>query len=202
MSASKKSCARWVRRSAAKRSDASRADGRWCFLYDLNPFELLGLRPGADAQEVRAAYRRLVKTCHPDQFQDPQRQKAAQEQLLQLNLAYEAALKLASQHRVGFNLISQEEAKHFAQRLIDQGNLESALRQLARADGKDADWYFLQGKILMGLRQYDTAHQSFREAVRRDPDNHKYREGALDAALAMKKNRPLSQKLRDVLGRR
>ena len=130
---------------------------------------------------MRAAYRRLVKTCHPDQFQDPQRQKAAQEQLLQLNLAYEAALKLASQHRVGFNLISQEEA---------------------RADGKDADWYFLQGKILMGLRQYDTAHQSFREAVRRDPDNHKYREGALDAALAMKKNRPLSQKLRDVLGRR
>ena len=160
---------------------------------------------------MRAAYRRLVKTCHPDQFQDPQRQKAAQEQLLPIwnlplkhpvNLAYEAALKLASQHRVGFNLISQEEAKHFAQRLIDQGNLESVLRQLARADGKDADWYFLQGKILMGLRQYDTAHQSFREAVRRDPDNHKYREGALDAALAMKKNRPLSQKLRDVLGRR
>ena len=77
-------------------------------LYDLNPFELLGLKPGADAQEVRAAYRRLVKKCHPDQFQDDQRQKAAQEQLLQLNLAYEAALKLASQHRVGFNLISQE----------------------------------------------------------------------------------------------
>ena len=149
---------------------------------------------------MRAAYRRLGKACHPDQFQDPQRQKAAQEQLLQLNLAYEAALKLASQHRVGFNLISQEEAKHFAQRLIDQGNLESALRQLARADGKDADWYFLQGKILMGLRQYETAHQSFREAVRRDPDNHKYREGALDAALAMKKNRPLAQKLKDALG--
>ena len=151
---------------------------------------------------MRAAYRRLVKTCHPDQFQDPQRQKAAQEQLLQLNLAYEAALKLASQHRVGFNLISQEEAKHFAQRLIDQGNLESALRQLARADGKDADWYFLQGKILMGLRQYETAHQSFREAVRRDPDNRKYREGALDAALAMKKNRSLAHRLKDALGRK
>ncbi len=171
-------------------------------LFDLKPFELLGLKPGADAQEVRAAYRRLVKKCHPDQFQDAQCQKAAQEQLLQLNLAYEAALKLASQHRVGFNLISQEEAKHFAQRLIDQGNLESALRQLARADSKDADWYFLQGKILMGLRQYETAHQSFREAVRRDPDNHKYREGALDAALAMKKNRSLADRLRDALGRK
>ena len=150
---------------------------------------------------MRAAYRRLVKTCHPDQFQDPQRQKAAQEQLLQLNLAYEAALKLASQHRVGFNLISQEEAKHFAQRLIDQGNLESALRQLCRADARDADWYFMQGNILMGLKQYETAHQSYREAVRRDPGNRAYHAGALDAALAMKKNTPL-EKLKEKLKHR
>ena len=96
---------------------------------------------------------------------------------------------------MGFNLISQEEAKHFAQRLIDQGNLESALRQLNRADSKDAEWYCIQGDILMKMRQYETAHQSYREAVRREPDNRRFREGALDAALAMKKNRPLGEKL-------
>ena len=99
-----------------------------------------------------------------------------------------------------------EEAKHFAQRLIDQGNLESALRQLGRADSKDADWFFMQGNILMGLKQYETAHQSYREAVKRDPENRRYRAGALDAALAMKKNRPLSEKLhswvKDNLGHR
>ena len=33
-------------------------------------FELLGLKTGATSQEVRLAYRRLVKTCHPDQFQE------------------------------------------------------------------------------------------------------------------------------------
>ena len=160
-----------------------------------NPFDVLGLKMGADEQEVRAAYRRLVKGCHPDQFQDAQRQKKAQEELIRLNLAYEAALKLATRRVVGFNLISKEEAKHFAQRLVEQGNLESALRQLGRADEKDADWYFIQGNILMKLHQYETAHQSYREAVKRDPENRKYREGALDAALAMKKNRPLGQKL-------
>ena len=167
-------------------------------LYESNPFEVLGLKPGADAQDVRAAYRRLVKSCHPDQFQDPQQQKAAQEKLIRLNLAYEAALKLSARRTVGFNLISQEEAKHFAQRLIEQGNLESALRQLNRADSKDAEWYYIQGNILMALHQYDTAHQSYREAVRRDPENRKFREGALDAAIAMKKNRPLGEKLRDL----
>ena len=98
---------------------------------------------------------------------------------------------------MGFNLISQEEAKHFAKRLVEQGNLESALRQLNRADSKDADWYCIQGDILMKLHQYETAHQSYREAVRREPDNRRFREGALDAALAMKKNRPLSAKFSD-----
>lgn len=138
--------------------------------------------------QVRAAYRQHVKACHPDQYQEPEQQKVAQEQLIELNLAYEEALKLCSQRRVGFNLISQEEAKHFAARLVEQGNLESALRQLNRADTRDADWYFMQGEILMGMRQYKTAHQSYREAVRRDPDNNHYRTGALDAAVAMKKS--------------
>lgn len=168
-------------------------------MLDANPFEILGVNPGADEQTVRAAYRKLVKSCHPDQFQDAQKQKAAQEQLIRLNLAYEAALKLAARTTVGFNLISQEEAKHFARRLVEQGNLESALRQLNRADSKDAEWYCLQGDILMALRQYETAHQSYREAVRREPDNRVYRQGALDAALAVKKNRPLGAKIGDWL---
>jgi len=172
-------------------------------MIEPNPFEVLGVKPGADEQTVRAAYRRLVKSCHPDQFQDAQQQKAAQEQLVRLNLAYEAALKLAPRQAVGFNLVSQEEAKHFARRLMEQGNLESALRQLGRADSKDAEWYCLQGEILMALKQYETAHQSYREAVRRDPDNRLYRQGALDAALAMKKNRPLGAKIADwVRGKR
>ncbi len=172
-------------------------------MLDPNPFEVLGVKPGADEQTVRAAYRRLVKSCHPDQFQDAAQQKAAQEKLIRLNLAYEAALKLAARTTVGFNLISQEEAKHFARRLVEQGNLESALRQLGRADSKDAEWFCLQGEILMAMRQYETAHQSYREAVRRDPDNRTYRQGALDAALAMKKHRPLGAKIADwVKGKR
>ncbi len=58
----------------------------------------------------------------------------------------------------------------------------------------DDTWYYLQGQILMAMRQYETAHQSFREAVRRDPDNLRYRQGALDAALAMKRNKDLPHK--------
>ena len=160
-------------------------------MYDKNPFEVLGIPTSSGEQEVLAAYRARVKTCHPDQYQDEDDRRVAQERLVEINLAYEQALKLCSRRRVGFNLISQEEAKHFASRLIEQGNLESALRQLNRADSKDAEWFFMQGNILMGLRKYETAHQSYREAVRQDPDNRAYRAGALDAALAMKKSKQL-----------
>lgn len=170
-------------------------------MIEPSPFELLGVKPGASAEEVRLAYRQMVKSCHPDQFQDAEEQKKAQEKLIKLNLAYEAALKFAARRTVGFNLISQEEAKHFAQRLIDQGNLESALRQLGRADSKDAEWYFMQGNILMALKQYETAHQSYREAVRRDPDNRQFRAGALDAALAIKKAKTISGKIKSIFGK-
>jgi DnaJ-class molecular chaperone len=162
-------------------------------------FELLGLKNDADAQQVRSAYRAKVKCCHPDQFTDQEQQKKAQDQLIALNLAYEEALRQASEKRVGFNLISQEEAKRFAIKLMEQGNLESALRQLGRAETKDGGWYYLQGQILMGMRQFDTAHQSYREAVRREPDNLRYREGALDAALAIKRHKYLHYRVAEWL---
>ena len=51
----------------------------------------------------------------------------------------------------------------------------------------------------MGFREYDTAHQSFREAVRLQPDNMRYRQFALDAALAVKRQRYLPLRLKDSL---
>ena len=44
-----------------------------------------------------------------------------------------------------------------------------------------------------------SAHASFREAVRRDPENNVYRQGALDAALAMKESATLQGKLKKLL---
>ncbi len=160
-----------------------------------NPFEVLGVPGNADAQAVRTAYRQQVKACHPDQFTNISDQKSAQEKLIKLNLAYEDALKIASRRQVGFNTIAGDEAKHFAKRLIDQGNFEGALRQLHRADQKDGDWFELNGHILMKLRKYETAHQSYREAVNCEPNNRRYRQGALDAALAMKKCQTIGGKM-------
>jgi cytochrome c-type biogenesis protein CcmH/NrfG len=52
----------------------------------------------------------------------------------------------------------------------------------------------------MGLRQYQTAHQSYREAVRREPDNNHYRAGALDAAIALKRSHEPLTRIADWIG--
>jgi tetratricopeptide (TPR) repeat protein len=158
-----------------------------------NPFEVLGLNAGADADDVRNAYRRLVKTCHPDKFLDADERKAAQEKMIALNLAYEEALKLTASRRsaaTDYNReLSVEEAIALADKMLRRDSPASALRQLMRTKARTAAWFAMQGNVLMALELYENAHQSYREAVRREPNNNVFRQGALDAAVALKKSR-------------
>ncbi|MBQ6399661.1 MAG: DnaJ domain-containing protein [Clostridia bacterium] len=167
----------------------------------INPFEVLGLKAWADADEVRAAYRSLVKACHPDMIQDPARKEEAQQRMVQINLAYEEALRLASPrpHAALAQDISEEEAVLLAEKMLARGNPESALRHLLRTEHRDGRWYYIQGKILMAMDQFDSAHQSYREAVRRDPENNQYRTGALDAAVALRESGTLGGRLKRAL---
>ncbi len=166
----------------------------------MNPFEVLGLKAGANADDVRNAYRQLVKTCHPDKFLDADERKAAQEKMIALNLAYEEALKLSASRRSAASNYNRElsagEAIALADKMLRRDSPESALRHLMRTKTRTGAWYAMQGHVLMVLEQYESAHQSYREAVRREPNNNVFRQGALDAAVALKKSRTVSGRLR------
>ena len=60
-------------------------------MNEINRFyKILDLEPEAPLEEVKKAYRDLVKVWHPDRFQDSQRlQKKANEKLSAINEAYE-----------------------------------------------------------------------------------------------------------------
>ncbi len=154
------------------------------------PFEELGLQPWAEPDEIRSAYRALVKQCHPDMVQDPVKKTEAQERMIRLNLAYEEALRLTSARPPAFmREITTEEAVALAERMLQKGKPENALFQLLRAEDRDARWYFVHGKALMGMERYHEAHQAFREAVRLAPENNEYRSGALEAVLRERKEK-------------
>ncbi len=162
------------------------------------PFEELGLRAWADPDEIRSAYRSLVKQCHPDMVQDPAKKEEAQQRMIRLNLAYEEALRLATprQQAAYSRELPKEEALILAERMMQKGRPESALRQLMRAESRDAVWHFAYGRVLMQMEHYHEAHLAYREAVRQDPENREYRAGALEAALAEKKEKTLGGKVK------
>ncbi len=65
------------------------------FISELHPaFDILGLPPHASHSEIRDAYRRLMKSHHPDKFMQasPAEQERARRRTLEIRLAYEEAL--------------------------------------------------------------------------------------------------------------
>jgi molecular chaperone DnaJ len=163
----------------------------------LNAFELLGVRADADVEQVKHAYHCRAKENHPDRFLDPAEQQAAHQRMVELNLAYEQVIKQVQSRRPVFHEVPLERVKATVRRLIDQKHYDSALLHLGRADSKDAQWYALQGEVLMAFREYGTAHQSFRQAVQLEPDDMRYRQMALDAAIQVKRHKQLPLRLKD-----
>lgn len=168
-----------------------------------NPFEVLGLTAGASVEDVRRAYRQLVKTHHPDKFLNEDERKAAQARMIELNLAYEEALKLTANRRSAAANYSREltveEAIALADKMLRRDSPESALRQLERTKDRTSDWFAMQGHVLMVLEMYESAHHAYREAVRREPNNNVFRQGALNAAVALKKSRTFQGRIKKLL---
>ena len=167
----------------------------------INPFETLGIKPTATAEEVRRAYHQMAKKYHPDKFQDPEQQKQAQSKMTAVNLAYEEAMRLASARASSpyMQEITCDDAIKLSAKMLKLGHVENALRELMRSTTRNAAWFHQQGLVLMEMEQYESAHQSFREAVRRDPYNNIYRRGALAAAVALKESRSLKGRIRKAL---
>ena len=167
----------------------------------LNPYAVLGVSEDADPDTIKAAYHRLVKRWHPDQFTDSTEQEIAQTRLVQLNLAYQEAVKAAGRRTPHVTPdLPLPEAKSLSKRLYGLKQYESALRQLARTPVKDAEYYYLEGQILTALRQYGSAHQAYRVAVQMEPTNREYHRAAFNAALTYKKHCRLPYRIADWAG--
>ncbi len=168
-----------------------------------DPFEILGVPAGADEKTIRQAYHQQARRWHPDQFQDEKQREDANRRMVALNHAYEEALSKCGSGTAASlpRKLSCEDAMEVAEKMLAKGYPESALQQLLRASSRSAAWYALQGKVLMTMSQYQSAEQSYREAVRMDPDNIRYRAGALDALVAFRESRTLTGRLRHLLGK-
>jgi molecular chaperone DnaJ len=150
--------------------------------------EVLGVPENADEAQIVAAYRSLVKRWHPDVV-EPAHQKEAQDKIVAINLAYKSALGSIS------NSPPLPDPIRVAKQLIAKKQFSAALRVLGHSTARTAEWFYLQGVLLMKLHKPGSAHDSFRAAVRQEPANETYRKAALEAAVAAKQSETMRGKM-------
>lgn len=149
----------------------------------MNPYEILGVNPGASQDEIKSAYRKLVKQYHPDQFRDNPLQELAQQKLSEINEAYDKLQKgFASSGNYSSSNGSQSYSGNSASELaqarsyLQSRNTAAAEAILNRVSDRTAEWYYLTGVVHTNKGWFDSALQNIRTAASMDPNNLEYRQ--------------------------
>ncbi|MDU2683265.1 MAG: J domain-containing protein [Clostridium sp.] len=152
----------------------------------MNPYEVLGLKPGATQEEIKKAYRNLIKQYHPDQYGDNPLKDLAEEKMRDINAAYDALTKNAgntysssNSSNSSYNSSSSDNSYMFSEirRLIQSGNFAEAENRLnSISNNRNAEWNFLYGVLLTNKGWFDSGLKHIQTAVNMDPNNFEYRQ--------------------------
>lgn len=155
----------------------------------IDPYEVLGVSRSASDDQIRAAYRELVKKYHPDKYQNNPLADLAEEKLREVNEAYDQIMKERSGQSsgagnsgygysgAGSGAYSGQNAADFrvVRQYIDAGNLVAAQAKLDSIPIKNAEWIFLSGMISYRRGWFDDAVSKVDQAISMDPNNAEYR---------------------------
>lgn len=142
-----------------------------------DPYEVLGVPHGASDEEIKRAYKELVRKYHPDKYADNPLADLAQEKMKEINEAYDALTKGGTSQSYSGRSSGYTGGGQFAQvrQLIQSGQLDAAESLLEGIANHNAEWYYLRGVIAHRRGWMDEAAQNFRIAVNMDPTNMEYR---------------------------
>ena len=155
-----------------------------------DPYQVLGVSPSASDEEIKRAYRELVKKYHPDNYNDNPLADLAEAKMKEINEAYDMVVKMRTQGgyqtsgggQSGGQTSYGGQSTVFGQvrQLINQGYLSEAESLLQMSTNRSAEWYYLTGTIAYRKGWLDEARQNFWTACNMDPTNFEYRQ-ALNA---------------------
>ena len=146
-----------------------------------DPYKVLGVSPNASDEEIKKAYRALVKQYHPDNYADNPLANLAAEKMKAINEAYDEIQKMRAggSGQTGSGTHSQSGSSAFAQvrQLINAGSLSEAETLLNRTpvSERTAEWHFLKGVILYRNGWVQDARAEIDTACSMDPYNSEYR---------------------------
>lgn len=153
----------------------------------MNPYEVLGLKEGATQEEIKKAYRELIKKYHPDQYGDNPLKSLAEEKMREINTAYDMLTKNTNSQssynsnnsNSSYNSYSNNNSySNFSEvrNLIQMRRFQEAEMKLNSISNRNAEWNFLYGVILTNKGWFDAGINYLRTAVNMDPNNFEYRQ--------------------------
>lgn len=161
----------------------------------MNPYEVLGVSEHASDEQIKEAYKALVKKYHPDKYQNNPLADLAEDKLAEINEAYDMIMKSRGQsygysNQGGYNNQggygnsgSYNQSNGYAsadyqqvRRYIDAGNIGAAENILNQTSDRSAEWYFLNGVIASRKGWYDEAASNLQAACNMEPANFEYRQ--------------------------
>ncbi|MGN0587821.1 MAG: DnaJ domain-containing protein, partial [Oscillospiraceae bacterium] len=119
-----------------------------------DPYKVLGISTNASDDDVKAAYKRLIRDYAGND-----------DKIKELTDAYDSIMNM----RRGGHNISSEYME--IRQCIRQGNYDEADRMLSFIGDRGAEWNFLKGSVCYGKGWLDDAYNYFSAAVRMDPSN-------------------------------
>jgi curved DNA-binding protein CbpA len=159
----------------------------------MDAYKLLGVAPDATDEEIKQAYRALVRKYHPDKYAGTDLADMATEKMKEINAAYEQIQEdrrrggsnsqqssaNGQSYNSAYNSGRQNGAFAFGRirQHVNNGNLDDAYALLmGMPDGeRGSEWHFLMGCVLLRRGQIIDAQNHLDTACRIDPYNAEYR---------------------------